>query len=207
MTNTADSKTGAKKRTGLYFGSFNPVHNGHLAVANYLVANTDMKEIWLVVSPQNPFKKKASLAPDYDRLRMVELAVDPYPALRACDVEYHLPKPSYTSDTLICLSEKHPNREFCLIMGADIVAEFHRWKNYEFLLRYFPVYIYPRPGFDQKEALKFEGKEIILLDNVPTTNISASEIRRRIAEDRDTSDILPSSVIEYVRQNGLYGAW
>ncbi len=116
-------------KIGLFFGSFNPIHVGHLIIANYMVTNTDLKQVWLVVSPQNPFKKKSSLANDYDRLHLARLAVEGNPNLRVSKIEFGLPQPSYTVDTLAYLSEKHPTHEFVLIMGGDNIAGFHKWKT------------------------------------------------------------------------------
>ena len=126
--------------TGLYFGSFNPIHNGHLMLANYLVEYGGIGELWFVISPQNPFKEKKSLLPDYQRLELVHRAVDDYKKFRACDVEFSLPKPSYTIDTLTYLKEKYPNKEFCLIIGSDNIERFPRWKNAQQIIDNYNMY-------------------------------------------------------------------
>ena len=137
-----------KMKVGLFFGSFNPIHVGHLIIANYMATHTDLKEIWLVVSPQNPLKQKASLAKDYDRLHLVRLAIDQNPKLKASNIEFDLPKPSYTVDTLAYLKEKYPTKTFVLIMGGDNLGTFHKWKNYEIILKNFQIYVYSRPKYE-----------------------------------------------------------
>mgnify|MGYP002545462410 CR=1 FL=1 len=165
-----------KKKTGLYFGSFNPIHVGHLIVAEYLREHTDLDEVWIVVSPHNPFKQKATLASDYARLEMVRLALEDFDGIRACDAEFYLPRPSYTADTLLHLSQKYPERTFCLMMGADTLIGLERWKNYEFLLKYFPLYIYPRPGYSNTHPL-LDKAQVTVLEHAPQVEVSASAIR------------------------------
>ncbi|NJN35116.1 MAG: nicotinate-nucleotide adenylyltransferase [Saprospiraceae bacterium] len=128
-------------KIGLFFGSFNPIHVGHLIIANFMATQTDLAQVWLVVSPQNPLKPKNSLARDYDRLHMVALAIGENPKLRASDIEFKLPKPSFTIDTLTYLKEKYPQHEFVLIMGGDNLATLSKWKNYEQILRGYPIYV------------------------------------------------------------------
>ena len=128
-------------KIGLFFGSFNPVHTGHMIIANYMVSCTDLDQVWMVVSPQNPFKEKKSLANDYDRLHLVTLAIGDYTKIKASNIEFSLPQPSYTIDTLTYLREKHPNVSFCLIMGGDNLPTLPKWKNYTLLLKY-PIYVY-----------------------------------------------------------------
>src|SRR5690606_1666839 len=135
-------------KVGLYFGSFNPVHIGHLIIANHIQQYSDLDQVWFVVSPQNPFKEKSTLVNDHERLHMINLAIEDYPNLRASNVEFSLPKPSYTIDTLMVLKEKFPNYEFSLIMGMDNLKNFHKWKNHEQILKQCSVLVYPRPGFD-----------------------------------------------------------
>ena len=161
-----------KKTTGLYFGSFNPIHVGHLIVAEYLREHTDLDEVWIVVSPHNPFKQKATLASDYARLEMVRLALEDFEGIQACDAEFYLPRPSYTADTLLHLSQKYPERTFCLMMGADTLIGFERWKNYEFLLKYFPLYIYPRPGYSNTHPL-LDKARVTVLEHAPQVEVSA----------------------------------
>ena len=136
-------------RIGLYFGSFNPVHIGHLAIAGYFAEFTDLEQIWFVVSPQNPLKKKETLLDDYERLRMVDLALGDSFKLRSCDVEFRMPVPSYTIDTMAYLEELHPDHDFCLIMGGDNIRTLYKWKNVDLLVRKYPIYVYPR-----RESLK-----------------------------------------------------
>ena len=133
-----------KKQIGLFFGSFNPIHIGHLIIANHLVEHSAMDELWLVVTPQNPFKEKQSLLDNHLRLEMTNLAIEEYPKLRASNIEFQLPQPNYTVNTLAYLEEKHPQVNFALIMGEDNLKSFHKWKNYEYILANYPIYVYPR---------------------------------------------------------------
>ncbi len=186
-------------KVGLYFGSFNPIHIGHLIIANHFQQFTDLDQVWLVVSPQNPFKKKDSLANSYDRLEMVELAIAPYPNLRASSVEFNLPQPSYTIDTLIHLKEKFPTEEFCLIMGSDNLEGIHKWKNAEVLLANYPIYVYPRPGHLVDENL--DGVTII---EAPLMEISSTFVRSAIAANKLIQPMLPPKVWEYIDGSALY---
>ena len=133
-----------KKQIGLFFGSFNPIHIGHLIIANHLVEHSAMNELWFVVTPQNPFKEKQSLLDNHLRLEMVNLAIESYPKLRASNIEFHLPQPNYTVNTLAYLEEKYPNTNFALIMVEDKLKSFHKWKIYEHILANYPIYVYPR---------------------------------------------------------------
>lgn len=133
-------------KTGLFFGSFNPIHNGHMVIANYFAEFSDLKQVWFVVSPHNPLKPAGSLLNDFQRLQLVELAIGDYRKMKVSKIEFGLPKPSYTINTLTHLQEKFPQHEFVLIMGSDNLHTFHKWKNYEQILEYFSIYIYPRPG-------------------------------------------------------------
>jgi nicotinate-nucleotide adenylyltransferase len=135
------------KRTALFFGSFNPIHVGHLIIANSMLQHEGVDELWLVVSPQNPLKERATLLADHHRLQMVQRAIDDNYRLRVCDIEMHLPIPSYTVVTLAALGEKYPDREFCLVMGSDNLLTFNRWRNYEYILSHYRIYVYPRPGY------------------------------------------------------------
>ena len=175
-------------------------------IANHLLEFTDLEEIWLVVSPHNPLKNKSTLALDYDRLRMVELAIEDYPCFRLCDIEFHLPQPGYTVDTLLKLTEAYPNREFCLIIGSDNLDTFEKWKNYEFLLRHFPIYVYPRPGFDPQTAERFSSyaKQLQIVENAPLMEISASYIRQGIRLKKNVRPLLEEKVFHYIEKNGLY---
>ncbi|KFC24773.1 nicotinate (nicotinamide) nucleotide adenylyltransferase [Chryseobacterium sp. FH1] len=191
------------KKIGLFFGSFNPIHIGHLILGNYILENSDMEELWFVVSPQNPFKDKKSLLKDHNRLDMVQLAIENYPKMRASNVEFSLPVPSYTIDTLTYLKEKHPNFSFSLIMGEDNLGSFHKWKNYELLLENYQIIVYPRIFGEEKQAdyLKHENIHQI---NAPIIELSATEIRNMIKDGKNTRPMLPPEVFEYLDGSSFY---
>jgi nicotinate-nucleotide adenylyltransferase len=155
-------------KIGLFFGSFNPVHNGHMIIANLIATQTDLEKVWLVLSPQNPLKKKESLLNDYLRLELLNLAIGDNPVLQACDIEFSLPKPSYTIDTLIYLKEKYPKHEFVLIMGSDNLASLKKWKNYEMLIQNYAFYVYTRPG--QEPILPIEKMQITFVEGPLTVS-------------------------------------
>ena len=188
-------------KTGLFFGSFNPVHVGHLIIANFMATQTDLKEVWFVVSPQNPFKKKKSLAKDYDRLHLVRLAIDQNARLKVTDIEFSMPKPSYTIDTLTYLREKYPKRSFVLIMGGDNVHTFDRWKNYEQILAGYEVYVYKRPD-TTIEA--FAGHPKFSFFEAPQMNISATYIRKCIANKKSIRYLVTEPVHAYIENSNLY---
>lgn len=190
------------RRTGLFFGSFNPVHVGHMIIANYLATRSDLDEVWLIVSPHNPLKPKKTLARDYDRLHLVRLAIGDTPRLRASDIEFGLPKPSYTVDTLAYLREKYPEREFALIMGGDNLATLHKWKNYEIILRDFPIYVYHRPGYELGELAAHES--VTVFPDVPLMHISASYIRRCLQEGQSVRYLVPDPVYDYLQTHPVY---
>ena len=187
-------------KVGLYFGSFNPIHVGHLIIANHFQQFTDLDQVWFVVSPQNPLKKKSSLANEYDRLEMVELAIKDYSNLRASNIEFTLPKPSYTIDTLIHLNEKFPEHDFALIMGSDNLDGISKWKNAEILMRDYQLYVYPRPGYSQEENL--DNVEMV---EAPLMEISSTFIRNSIKDGKNTKPMLPPKVWEYLDGSNLYG--
>lgn len=191
------------KRVGLFFGSFNPIHIGHLILANYILENTNMDELWFVVSPQNPFKEKKSLLNDNNRLDMVQLAIENYPKMRASNVEFSLPTPSYTIDTLTYLKEKHPNYLFSLIMGEDNLKNLHKWKNYETLINQYQIIVYPRlsEGNNKPELLNHDN---ISLVKAPIIELSATEIRRMIKENKNTRPMLPPEVFDYLDGSNFY---
>jgi len=190
------------KKTGLFFGSFNPIHIGHLIIANYMATQTDLDEVWIVVSPQNPLKEKNSLANDYDRLHLVQLAVEDNPQLRASNIEFNLPKPSYTVDTMAYLKEKYPDKNFVLLMGGDNLQSFHKWKNYEVLLRDHDIYIYKRPSFDAPS--RFHNHPSIHFFDAPQMNISATYIRRCLREGKSIQYLVPDVVFKYLEGSNLY---
>ncbi|MDO4224814.1 MAG: nicotinate (nicotinamide) nucleotide adenylyltransferase [Bergeyella zoohelcum] len=192
------------KKTGLFFGSFNPIHIGHLILANYILEHSDMQELWFVVSPQNPFKEKKSLLKDHNRLDMVQRAIKNYPKMRASDIEFHLPTPSYTIDTLTYLKEKYPNHSFALIMGEDNLKSLHRWKNAEKLIAEHQIIVYPRLTEDKEPANELAEHENISLIDAPMIELSATEIRRMIKENRNVRPMLPPEVFEYLDGSNFY---
>ena len=189
-------------KTGLFFGSFNPVHIGHMIIANHMIQYTDLKEVWMVVSPHNPLKSKASLAKDSDRLHLVQLAIDDNPHIKASNIEFSLPVPSYTIDTLIHLQEKYPKREFCLIMGGDNVESLPKWKNYELLLQNYDIYVYERPGYNT--TLAEDNPRIKIVKNVPMMDISATFIRNAIREKKSIQYLVPEKVFDYLDGSQMY---
>jgi nicotinate-nucleotide adenylyltransferase len=189
------------RKVGLFFGSFNPVHIGHLIIAEFMVTQTDLEEVWMVLSPHNPLKPKSSLASDYQRLHLLHLALEGNEAVRPSDIEFGLPKPSYTIDTLTYLREKYPAREFVLIMGADNLQTLHKWKNYEKLLSDYAIYVYNRPGHavDQPQG----AKDVKILE-APQFEISSTYIRTLIKEGKSTRYLLPEKVGRYVAEQKIY---
>ncbi len=189
-------------KVGLYFGSYNPIHIGHLTIANYMVEYTDIDQLWFVVSPQNPHKKKMNLLDDYQRLEMVHRAVEGDDRLRASNIEFSLPKPSYTVDTLAYLKDQHPNHHFVILMGSDNLENFHRWKNYETIVENFGVIVYPRPGFD-KSKVQFH-ENITVAEGAPLMEISSSFIRQAIQGGKDVRHFLPQKTGEYLEEMNFY---
>lgn len=189
------------KKTGLFFGSFNPIHNGHLMMANHLVEFTDLDQIWFVVSPQNPLKEKSGLAPDYDRLEMVRRTIDDDPRFRVSDIEMQLPRPSYTIHTLTYLSEKYPERHFVLIVGGDNLQYFHKWKNPEQILSHYQLYVYSRPGFEGGEFADHPSVKIV---EAPLIEVSSSYIREALRQGHDVRYFLHTEVYKYIMKEGLY---
>ncbi|MBR6130807.1 MAG: nicotinate-nucleotide adenylyltransferase [Bacteroidales bacterium] len=188
-------------KTGLYFGSFNPIHVGHLIIAEYMLEHSDLDELWFVVSPRNPLKKKESLLDDRQRLYMVNLAIGDDERFQASDIEFHLPQPSYTCHTLVQLKEKHPMREFSLIMGEDNLQTFDRWLNYEWILENFHLYVYPRPGYDAGERRTHP--HVIFVD-APRIELSSTLIRNSIKEGKQVRYMVPEEVGKYVEEMGYY---
>ena len=186
---------------GLFFGSFNPIHIGHLAIANYMLAYTELQQLWFVVSPHNPFKKKQTLLSESDRLYLVNLAIEGYLQYKASDVEFKMPKPSYTIDSLVHLSEKYPQNNFSLIMGSDNLEAFHKWKNSEAIVANYHRYIYPRP--DTPPHLFDELKNATVVD-APLMEIASSFIRQAIRENRDVPFFLPDGVYKYIKEMHFY---
>jgi nicotinate (nicotinamide) nucleotide adenylyltransferase len=190
------------KSVGLFFGSFNPIHTGHLIIASYMANYTDLDEVWLVISPHNPLKKKDSLINMYDRLEMVNLALEPADRIRSSTIEFSLPQPSYTVDTLSYLREKHPDRKFVLIMGSDNLASLHKWKNYEILLRDYRIYVYPRPGHPVPNEL--DDHHAITITDTPLMEFSATFIRNALKKGKDIRYFVPDKVLDFIEAKGLY---
>lgn len=186
------------KKIGLFFGSFNPVHIGHMIIAQAIQQEAQLEEVWLVVSPQNPFKEKKNLLPERERFHMVQMAIGETPGLRASDVEFYLPRPSYTVLTLAHLSEKHPEDAFHLIMGADNRENLHRWRNGDYIEAHFPILVYPRGNDPVRE---FPNTTWV---NAPRMEISSTHIRQALKERHDVRYLLPPGVWEYVTHNNLY---
>lgn len=190
-----------KKKIGLFFGSFNPVHVGHLIIGNYMATQTDLDEVWLVVSPQNPLKKKSTLARDFDRLHLVRLAIEDCPNLKASNIEFDLPKPSYTIDTLTYLNEAYPDKDFVLIMGGDNLGTLHKWKNYEQILNHYQIYVYQRPNY---ELGNLDTHPAIKIFEAPLMQISASYIRKCIREGHSIQYVVTQPVFEYINSSNMY---
>ena len=191
----------ANKKIGLFFGSFNPIHIGHLIIANYMVNYTSLDEVWFVVSPQNPLKEKKSLGNMYDRLEMVSLAIGNMDRLKASDIEFMLPQPSYTIDTLIHLKEKYPTKDFVLIMGGDNLEGLPKWKNFEVILRDYEIIVYPRPGYDGGELKKHPA---VTMTDTPVMELSSTFLRQAIKERKSIKFFTPDKVAEFIDKKGLY---
>jgi len=188
-------------RIGLFFGSFNPIHIGHLVIADFMATQTDLDRVWLVVSPQNPLKPKKTLARDHDRLHLVRLGIADHPKLRASDVEFQLPKPSYTVDTLAFLKEQYPEHEFVLIMGGDNLGSLHLWKNYEQILAGHDIYVYKRPNYELGELSTHPRVRVF---EPPPLDISATYIRDCLKNGQSVRYLVPEAVWEYLRSGTMY---
>lgn len=188
-------------KVGLFFGSFNPIHVGHMVLANYMLEFTDLDRIWFVISPQNPLKNKSSLLHERHRLQMVQIATENNSKFKASDAEFKLSKPSYTVNTLAYLKEKYPKNQFVLIMGGDNLMTFHKWKNYEEILKYHEIYVYPRPDSAEGELNKHKKVKIV---NAPHMEISSTMIRNSIKEKKDIRYFLPERVWEYIKEMHFY---
>lgn len=186
---------------GLFFGSFNPIHIGHLIIANTMATATDLEQVWFVVSPQNPFKKTKSLLHEFDRLDMVERAIADNGRLKATNIEFSMPKPSYTIDTLVRLGEKHPQHQFRLIMGEDNLEQFANWKNHQAILDYYGLYVYPRPN---AKPSPFRTHPSVRLVEAPLLDISATFIRESIRANRSIRYMVPEVVEEMIERKKFY---
>jgi nicotinate-nucleotide adenylyltransferase len=188
---------------GLYFGTFNPIHIGHLIIANHMAEFSDLDEIWLIVTPHNPHKQKSTLLDDHHRLYMVQLAVDDYPKLKASEVEFKLAQPNYTVHTLSHLTDKYPQHQFSLIMGEDNLYSLHKWKNYEQILANHAIYIYPRIFNKHTETIKIESENIFKID-APIIELSSTAIRAGIKANKNMRPMMPEKVWQYVEHNLFY---
>jgi len=182
-------------KVGLFFGSFNPIHVGHLIIANIMAQNTDLNKVWFVVSPQNPLKKSKTLLHEFDRFDMVRLAINDNVDLDVTDIEFNMPRPSYTIDTLTYLSEKHPKNQFVLIIGEDNLADFPKWKNYKKILEDYSLYVYPRPEVNQSELSNHPKVKMV---KAPLLDISATYIRNAIKKNHSIRYLVPDEVERYI---------
>ncbi len=187
-------------KVGLYFGSFNPIHVGHLIIAAHVANNADVQQVWLVVSPQNPLKPSSVLLNEYHRLHLTKLAIDDDPKIKVSDVEFKLPKPSYTIDTLVYLKEKHPNHDFSIIIGSDSFQNLTRWKNFDLLIRDYEFIVYQRSGYEIMDTF---GAKITIL-NAPLLDISATVIRQNIKEGKSIRYLVPDKAREEIEMYGYY---
>jgi nicotinate-nucleotide adenylyltransferase len=187
-------------KIGLYFGSFNPVHNGHLIIANHVINNTDLKQVWMVVSPQNPLKKSNSLLNEYDRLHLLQSALEGETKIKASSIEFNLPKPSYTIHTLAYLKEKYKQHQFSIIMGSDSYTNIKKWKNYELIILNYEIYIYERIGYPIENN---DNAQINLLE-APIIQISSSTIRENLKKGKSIRYLVPDSVNLQVKENKYY---
>ncbi len=195
------------KKIGLFFGTYNPIHIGHLIIANHFAEFSDLEEVWLVVTPHNPHKKRNTLLEDTHRLAMVRIAVEDYPKLEASTIEFNLPQPNFTVNTLAVLEEKYPEHSFSLIMGEDNLRNLHKWKNYEVILDRHPIYVYPRATKDPIDKTihsPFDGGRGVLKIAAPIIQISATFIRKNIASGKNVRPLLPQNVWEYLDEMNFY---
>jgi len=187
-------------KIGLYFGSFNPVHNGHLIIAKHVINNTDLKQVWMVISPQNPLKNSNSLLNKYDRLNMVQSALEGETKIKASTIEFNLPSPSFTIDTLAYLKEKHKQHQFSIIMGSDSFTNIKKWKNYEMIIKNYEIYIYQRTGY----PIQNTEKTIVNKLEAPLIEISSSAIRKIIKDGKSIRYLVPDVVDQQIKENKYY---
>lgn len=190
-------------KVGLFFGSFNPIHIGHLVIANHMVEFSSLDQVWLVVTPHNPFKNKSTLLDNYQRLEMVYRATQDYAKLKPSDIEFNLPQPNYTINTLVHLQEKYPQHEFALIMGEDNLKSFHKWKNYELILENHQIYVYPRFSFQTLENPYIDHKNIHVI-KAPLMELSSTFIRQAIKDGKNVQPMLPQHVWKYLDEMNFY---
>src|SRR5688572_6252813 len=185
---------------GLYFGSFNPVHVGHLIIANHILNETEIEKVWFIVSPHNPLKKESALLNEYHRLHLVRLATEDDKRIKASDIEFSLPKPSYTVNTLAYLSEKYPEHSFCIIMGSDSFQNLNKWKNFEVIVKNYPIYVYLRPGFEVTNEINAD----LHILKAPLLELSATQIRKYIKEGKPVRYMVPDKVLDEIEKGGYY---
>lgn len=190
-------------KIGLFFGTFNPIHIGHMIIANYMVEFSDLEQVWFVITPRSPFKQKATLLSNHHRLAMANIAVENYSKLKTSDIEFNLSQPNYTINTLIHIEEKFPNNQFCLLLGEDNLKGFQKWKNYETILKNYELYIYPRIS-EEKIIPEFINHPKIHRINAPIVQISSTFIRKAIKDKKDISTMLPFHVWEYIDEMNFY---
>ncbi len=190
-------------KIGLYFGTFNPIHIGHMIIANHMAEHSDLDQIWLVVTPHNPHKQKSTLLDDYQRLHMVTLATEEYTKIKPSDIEFKLPQPNYTVNTLAHLEEKYPKHKFALIMGEDNLNSLHKWKNYEVILQNHDIYVYPRLNSGEI-AEQFINHEKIHRVGAPVIELSSTFIRESIKNRKNVAPMLPQKVWEYIDSGSFY---
>ncbi|HIB47598.1 MAG TPA: nicotinate-nucleotide adenylyltransferase [Flavobacteriaceae bacterium] len=195
--------SGKKNKIGLYFGTFNPIHVGHLTIANHMVEFGGLDEVWLVVTPHNPHKKKSSLLDNHHRLAMVRVALEDYPKLKPSTVEFDLPQPNYTVHTLAVLEEKYPEQQFCLIMGEDNLKSLHKWKNYEVILERYELYVYPRISEGNVDH-QFKDHPKITKVAAPIMELSSTFIRKGVKNRKNIRPMLPQNVWEYLDEMNFY---
>ena len=187
-------------KIGLYFGSFNPIHVAHLIIANHILNETAIEKIWFVVSPQNPFKEESNLLNEYHRLHLVRVATENDTRIKASDIEFKLPKPSYTTTTLAYLADKYPEHQFCIIMGSDSFQNLNKWKNYEVIVKNYPIYVYLRPGAEAKNNI---GADLHVVD-APLLQLSSTQLREYIKEGKSVRYMIPDKVLEEIEKGGYY---
>lgn len=190
-------------KIGLYFGTFNPIHIGHLIIANHMAEYSNLEQIWMVVTPHNPLKNKNTLLQDSVRLELVHLATEEYPKIKPSDIEFKLPQPNYTVNTLAHLQDKFPQHAFSLIMGDDNLKSLHKWKNYELILKNYPIYVYPRISSEIENSAFIKNPNIHFIA-APVVEISSTFIRENIKKKKNVQPLLPSKVWEYIDHNNIF---
>lgn len=190
-------------KVGLYFGTYNPIHIGHLIIANHMAEFADLDQVWMVVTPHNPLKKKTTLLDDHQRLHMVYLATEDYPKINPSDIEFKLPQPNYTVNTLAHLHEKYPTHDFSLIMGEDNLKTLHKWKNYDVILDRYDIYVYPRISEEEENSEMKSHPKVHVID-APIVEISSTFIRNSIKQGKNIQPLLAPKVWDYIDHNNFY---